>query len=217
MVEYPCWSTFPVPCSHHKRIESNIDQLELLKHGDKDGKYWVPAMADTPLRGANGRHEWFWEPDDENNIYPLDVLMDKYEKSVGRNATLILGLTPDPTGLIPAGDVQRLKEMGEEIDRRFSSPIAQTSGQKKILTLNLGKKQTVSYCIIQENIKNGERIQYKIEARINGKWKPVGSGESVGHKRIEKFEPIETTELRLTILKSIALPDIINFSIYSAK
>jgi len=218
MVEYPCWSTFPVPCSHHKRIESNIDQLELLKHGDKDGKYWVPAMADTPLRGANGRHEWFWEPDDENNIYPLDVLMDKYEKSVGRNATLILGLTPDPTGLIPAGDVQRLKEMGEEIDRRFSSPIAQTSGQKKILTLNLGKKQTVSYCIIQENIKNGERIrQYKIEARINGKWKTVGSGESVGHKRIEKFEPIETTELRLTILKSIALPDIINFSVYSAK
>ena len=56
--------------------------------------------------------------------------MDKYEKSVGRNATLILGLTPDPTGLIPAGDVQRLKEMGEEIDRRFSSPIAQTSGPK---------------------------------------------------------------------------------------
>ena len=21
-VGYPCWSTFPVPCSHHKRIES---------------------------------------------------------------------------------------------------------------------------------------------------------------------------------------------------
>ncbi|MEG0648034.1 MAG: alpha-L-fucosidase, partial [Bacteroides sp.] len=102
-VGYPCWSTFPVPCSHHKKIESAKDQLELLKHGDKDGKYWVPAMADTPLRGANGRHEWFWEPDDENNLYPLDELMDKYEKSVGRNATLIMGLTPDPTGLLPAG------------------------------------------------------------------------------------------------------------------
>lgn len=88
-------------------------------------------MADTPLRGANGRHEWFWEPDDENNIYPLNTLMDKYEKSVGRNATLILGLTPDPTGLIPAGDAQRLKEMGDEISRRFSSPIARISGIKR--------------------------------------------------------------------------------------
>ena len=55
-------------------------------------------MADSPLRGANGRHEWFWEPDDENNIYPLTTLMDMYEKSVGRNATLIIGLTPDPMG-----------------------------------------------------------------------------------------------------------------------
>ena len=70
----------------------------------------------------------------------------------------------------PIGDTQRLKEMGDEINRRFSSPIAKTLGQKKSLTLNLGKKQTVNYCIIQENIKNGERIrQYKIEAKVNGK------------------------------------------------
>ena len=173
-------------------------------------------MADTPLRGANGRHEWFWEPDDETNIYPLDVLMDKYEKSVGRNATLILGLTPDPSGLIPAGDAQRLKEMGDEINRRFSSPIAATSGNKKSLTLKLDNKQRVNYCIIQENIKNGERIrQYKIEAKVNGKWQTICNGESVGHKRIEKFNPVETDILRLTVNESVALPDIINFSAYS--
>ena len=215
-VEYPCWSTFPVPCSHHKRIESNVDQLDLLKHGDKDGQYWVPAMADTPLRGANGRHEWFWEPDDENNVYPLDALMEKYEKSVGRNATLIMGITPDTLGLIPAGDVQRLKEMGNEISRRFSTPLARTSGQKKSLTLALDRKRPVNYCIIQENIKNGERIrQYKVEAKVGGKWLTVCSGESVGHKRIEKFAPVEATALRLTVTQAIAQPDIINFSAYS--
>lgn len=90
--------------------------------------------------------------------------------------------------------------------------------KKKSLTLNLGKKQTVNYCIIQENIKNGERIrQYKIEAKVNGKWQSVCSGESVGHKRIEKFDPIEATALRLTIPESVALPDIINFSTYYIK
>ena len=30
-VGYPCWSTFPAPCSHHKRIESQKDQIALLK------------------------------------------------------------------------------------------------------------------------------------------------------------------------------------------
>ena len=141
--------------------------------------------------------------------------MDMYEKSVGRNATLMLGLTPDPTGLLPAGDVNRLKEMGDEINRRFSTPLAQTSGTKKTQVLKLGKKQPVNYYMIQENIKKGERIrQYKIEAKINGKWKTVCQGESVGHKRIEKLNSIETDMVRLTVLESIEQPDIINFSVY---
>lgn len=217
-VGYPCWSTFPYPYSHSNATEPERDHKQLLIHGDKDGKYWVPAMADTPLRGANGRHEWFWEPNDEENIYPLNTLMDMYEKSVGRNATLILGLTPDPTGLIPAGDAQRLKEMGNEINRRFSTPVASTSGQKKRLTLKLDSKQPVNYCIIQENIKNGERIRkYVVEAKVNGKWVTVCQGESVGHKRIEKFNTVEADALRLTIHEAIALPDIIDFSVYYVK
>lgn len=94
-------------------------------------------MADTPLRGYNGRHEWFWEPgDDDKAVYPLSNLMDMYEKSVGRNATLIVGLTPNPEGLIPQQDVKRLQEWGQEINRRFKKPLAQTSGSKKALTEN---------------------------------------------------------------------------------
>ena len=59
------------------------------------------------------------------------------------------------------------------------------------------------------------RDRYKVEAKVNGKWQTVCSGESVGHKRIEKFDPVEATALRLTVLQSIALPDIINFSAFS--
>ena len=142
--------------------------------------------------------------------------MEMYEKSVGRNATLILGVTPDPQGLIPVGDVQRLKEWGEEIDRRFASPLAQTSGKKKVLTIHLSKKEVIDCCIIQENISEGEHIRtYKVEAKVNGKWKMLCSGESVGHKRIERIAPTEVTSVRLTIPESIAMPDIINFSVYN--
>lgn len=214
-VEYPCWSTFPAPCSHHKRIESNGNQLELMKHGDRNGRYWVPAMADTPLRGANGRHEWFWEPDDEANLYSVNALIEKYEKSVGRNATLIIGLTPDPTGLLPAGDTKRLQELGTEINRRYGSPLAQIAGQTKSLTLKLHPAQTVDACIIQENIAQGERIgRYRIEAKVNGKWQTVCNGQSVGHKRIERFSPVTASALRLTVLESLALPNISNFSAF---
>lgn len=108
-VAYPCWSTYPYPSSSYNK-KSAEDEKRDLKHGDKDSKYWVPAMADSPFRGMNGRHEWFWEPGDENTLFSVDALMNMYYKSVGRNATLIVGLTPDTCGLIPAGDALRLKE-----------------------------------------------------------------------------------------------------------
>ncbi len=215
-VGYPCWSTFPYPFSHSNNTDKKKDHTQLQKHGDADGQYWVPAMADAPLRGINGRHEWFWEPNDEENIHSVDDLMEMYEMSVGRNATLILGLTPDPTGLMPIGDTERLKEWGNEIKRRFGTPLTRTQGKEKILTLKLDKEVPVEYCIIQENIIQGERIrQYEIEAKVNGKWQLMCKGESVGHKRIERFEPVTTKEVRLTVLQSIAQPDITNFSIYA--
>lgn len=218
-VGYPCWSSFPYPYSHSNANEGVRNHNELLAHGDADGRYWVPAMADTPLRGYNGRHEWFWEPgDDDKAVYPLENLMDMYEKSVGRNATLIVGLTPNPDGVIPEGDVKRLKEWGEEIARRFGTPLAQTSGKAKKLSLDLKGKQKGNYYILQEDITLGERIRaYRVEARTGGKWVTVAKGTSVGHKRIERFDPIETTAFRVVVEQCTDTPQIRDFSVYYAE
>lgn len=218
-VGYPCWSSFPYPYSHSNANEGRRNHNELLAHGDADGRYWVPAMADTPLRGYNGRHEWFWEPgDDDKAVYPLENLMDMYEKSVGRNATLIVGLTPNPDGVIPEGDVKRLKEWGEEIARRFGTPLAQTSGKAKKLALDLKGKQKANYYILQEDITLGERIRaYRVEARTGGKWVTVAKGISVGHKRIERFGPVEATAFRVVVEQCTDTPQIRNFSVYYAE
>ena len=218
-VGYPCWSSFPYPYSHSNANEGARNHNELLAHGDADGRYWVPAMADTPLRGYNGRHEWFWEPgDDDKAVYPLENLMDMYEKSVGRNATLIVGLTPNPDGVIPEGDVKRLKEWGEEIARRFGTPLAQTSGKAKKLSLDLKGKQKGNYYILQEDITLGERIRaYRVEARTGGKWVTVAKGTSVGHKRIERFGPVEATAFRVVVEQCTDTPQIRNFSVYYAE
>lgn len=215
-VGYPCWSTFPTPFSHSNKTENVEGYNKLLKHGDPNGQYWVPPMADAPLRGANGRHEWFWEPDDEDAVYDVKTLMDMYYKSIGRNSTLIMGLTPDPRGLIPETDAARLQEWGNEIQKRFGTPIASINGKGNSITLKLGKEQAINHCIIQEDIKQGERIRkYKIEARIGNKWIEVCKGESVGHKRIEEFETVNTSQLRLTIEEVIAEPIIRNFSAFN--
>lgn len=213
-VGYPCWSSFPSPNSRGNVPAGSADYTKLLRHGDPNGKYWVPAMADAPLRGHNGRHEWFWEPgDDDKALHPLSTLMEMYEKSVGRNATLIIGLTPNPDGVIPPGDVARLKEWGREIQRRFKTPLASASGQGKEIQAPLKEEKTVNYCIIQENICNGERVRaYRVEANVDGKWIPVCRGSSIGHKRIQSFSPVKARALRLKVEEAADTPEISNFS-----
>ncbi len=217
-VSYPSWATFPYRATgagESAKKEIAKDGYKLLKEGDPNGKYWMPAMSDAPLRGYNGRHEWFWEPGDEAHIFPLENLMEMYYKSVGRNSTLIMGLTPDPNGLLPDPDVIRLKEWGDEIKRRFSTPIASTSGKGNKIVLKFKKPVMINHLIVQEDIRYGERIRsYEVEGLINGKWKLLAKGESIGHKRIEQFDDIEVSQLRLIIKDSEREPIIKNISAY---
>jgi len=218
-VAYPCWSTFTYKCTGSG--ESTIpgiarDNYRLLREGDADGKYWMPAMADAPLRGYGGRHEWFWEPGDEKHIYPLTDLVDMYYRSVGRNATLVLGLTPDNRGLLPDEDVRRLRELGDEIRRRFSSPVAAASGKGMSVEIKLEKPQTFNQVVVQENIATGERIRaFVIQARMAGKWKTVLSGTSVGQKYIAVLpSPVKAGAVRLVVTGAIGVPEIKSFMLY---
>lgn len=206
-VGYPCWATFPNPWSHAG--DTPQEHLELLKHGDPAGKYWMPAMADAPLRGHNGRHEWFWEPGDETHIYPLEALLDLYYQSVGRNATLILGMTPDPRGLIPDPDVQRVQEFGAEIRRRFGNPSAQTQGTGYPLILELKETNRISDVMLQEDIQQGERVRsYLLEGYNGNAWFKLGEGSCIGHKRIHRLSGVSVFKIKLKIVRSVGGPKI---------
>lgn len=215
-VPYPCWATFPNPYSHGGNTPA--EHIALLKTGDPNGAYWMPAMSDAPLRGYNGRHEWFWEPGDETAIYPLENLVDMYYRSVGRNSTLILGVTPDPEGLIPREDVRRLREFGAEIRRRFSASVAGTSGSGSELILELPDTVRVNHLVLQEDIRKGERVRsYRVEAWIRGAWLEIARGTCIGHKRIQKVDPIKATRIRLVLMRFTAEPQIRRFSVYYIK
>jgi len=218
-VPYPSWGTYPFPYSHAANPEVVYkNDFQLLKEGDPNGKYYMPAMSDAPLRGYKGGHEWFWEPDDEKHIFPLDNLMDMYYKSVGRNSTLIMGLTPDPQGLLPEPDVQRLKEWGDEIERRFSTPLAATSGSGKKLTLKLKGRTKINHIVLQEDISEGERVrEFVLEGKAKNGWQTLFEGSSIGHKFIHAFKDIEVSQIRLTIKESKGEPMIQSFEVFNIK
>ena len=218
-VPYPSWGTFPFPFSHAANQEVVLkNNFQLLKEGDPDGKHYMPAMSDAPLRGFNGGHEWFWEPGDEKHIFPLENLMDMYYRSVGHNTTLIMGLTPNAEGLLPQPDVQRLKEWGDEIKRRFSTPLANTSGIGDKLKIKLKERAKINHIVLQEDISKGERVRkFILEGKTKNGWQSIVEGSVIGHKFIHVFEDMEVSQVRLKINESIGEPVIKDFEVFNVK
>lgn len=216
-VPYPSWSTFPFVFSHAVRQETIFaNNFALLKTGDPAGKFWMPAMSDAPLRGHKGGHDWFWNPNEDHHINPLDKMMKMYYGSVGHNSTLILGITPDNRGLIPNADVAMLKAWGDSIKKVFKTPVASLNPQQKDYTINIPSQKSFSKIVLQENILEGERVRaFVIEASINDQWKLIKEGSCIGHKYIGLLDtPIKATAVRLIIKEATSAPMIKTFALY---
>ena len=84
-----------------------------------------------------------------------------------------------------------------------------------MLEINLGRTTVLNHLILMEEIRQGERIRaYVVEGLVDGKWKEICHGQSVGHKRIEEFPDVEVTQVRLTVTESVATPLLRDFSLY---
>ncbi|MBI2926227.1 MAG: alpha-L-fucosidase [Verrucomicrobia bacterium] len=177
---------------------------------DGSGTVWLSVECDVPLRRG-----WFYHTDNEATIKPLAKLMEIYDKSVGRGANLLLNIAPDRDGLIPEGDAKRAKEFGDEIKRRYVKPLASKSDSGFTLTIHLDKPEKINCALTREYLYQGERVRaYVIEAEVDGTWKPLCTGTSIGHKKIDHFDATETSTVRVRVTESLDLPQFRSFAVY---
>jgi alpha-L-fucosidase len=90
--------------------------------GTRNGNYWKPAECDVPLRPG-----WFYHPEEDDKLKTPAQLLDLYFKSVGRGASLDLGLAPDRRGLLHDNDVATLKAFGEILHQTFNANLARSA------------------------------------------------------------------------------------------
>ena len=212
---YPCWSTMP---GHEQGgVGHNTAAWRTCLHGgDPDGTYWSPGMVDVPLRHGRSGHDWFYHPRSNQGQIPTAELLQMYDQSVGRNCNFVVGLVVNPDGLVPEPDMKRMEEFGKALQHRFSKPVGQIAGRGSVVELTLDQPRTIDQIVIQEDIAGGERVRkYEIDARVGGDpWRKIAQGQSVGHKRIERVEPVEAAALRLRVTEKQAEPIIDNFTAY---
>jgi len=185
-------------------------------HGDPDGDTWMPLEVDVSLRRPN----WFWSTTNHVNLLSVDQLLEIYYRSVGRGAQLLLNVTPDRTGHIPAADAARVREFGDEVRRRFGTPVAETRGtgvadapgagnggrgrRGRAFTLQVPNgPRRVDHVVLQEDLSGGERVRaYRLEGLVDGAWTLLGTGSAIGHRRIHPVGPVTASALRVDCTRS---------------
>lgn len=235
------WATFtPLPAAGKNVAvpgQSNYPQNPV---GTRNGKFWMPAECDVPLRKG-----WFYHPAEQPKT-PA-ALFDLYLKSVGRGAGLDLGLAPDPRGQLHADDVAALQGFGALVQRTFARNLASQArltasnsrgpgyaaaalldgnGQTywatadnvtaATLTVELPGPQTFDIISLQEYIPLGQRIEaFNLEAWTGTGWQKICTGTSVGAKRLVPLDaPVTATKLRLNLTQSPACLTLSEFGLY---
>lgn len=194
---YPAWNALD--------IDDARTGVATALHGDPLGRAWMPLEVDVSIRRPN----WFWSTTNHANLLTLEALVEIYYRSVGRGAQLLLNMPPDRTGHIPAADAARAREFGDEIRRRFGRSLAESSGVGEQVDVPLSAPAMVDHVIVEEDLQHGERVRgYRLEGLDGGRWTPIGTGLSIGHKRIHPFQVRSLGAVRLVCTECASTPHI---------
>ena len=94
---------------------------------------------------------------------------------------------------------------------------AQEPATQAIVELELPQNERISVISLQEPIQLGQRIAaYHIEIEEAGTWKTIAQGTTIGHKKLDRFPPVETRRIRLHIDKALATVALATVGVYSS-
>ena len=168
--------------------------------GDFDGKYWIPAEADTPNREKEHAFQcgWIWHAGEDGYVYPAETLLDKYFTSVGRGANMLIGMVIDNRGLVPDVDAREFRRFGELVSNLYAQKVASAAGEANCLFIEVKDGARPNLISVQEDIRFGERVRnwelWGFDGRL---WHTLHHGLGIGHRRLVKVRPGSYTRYML--------------------
>ncbi len=216
---------------------------ELLNTGSENGTSWIPEEVDVSIRPGWFYHakedsmvktpEKLFDiylnsvgrganlilnipPDRRGLINKIDstslmgwkkLIDERFKTNLALNrpvkASSVRGNSPDYSGgMVTDGNKETYWATN---DREHSGS----------LEIDLGEPKLLSFVVLQEYIKLGQRVKnFKVEIGNGSNWQEVAKGTTIGHKRILRLTPLKAQKVRLVIGDSKACPVISNVEIY---
>jgi alpha-L-fucosidase len=216
-----------------------------LQWGKEDGDAWVPAEVNTSIRpewfyhpsedskvktvsqlvdtyynsiGRNGTFLLNFPIRPDGTIHPTDVknaielgkvIKETFAVNLAKNARVEASNTRGGLATFgPANAVDENKNTYWATDDEV---------RKASLTIDLGRPTVFNRFMAQEYIRLGQRVKgFTVEAFVDGSWKQIGDGSTIGYKRILRFPAVRASKVRFNITDSDASPVISNIGLYNA-
>jgi len=219
------------------------DFAKILGEGHEDGNYWVPAEVDVSIRPGWFYHakqdslvrspenlmELYYSSVGRNSNLLLNIPPDRRGLLHENDVKSLLAFSE-----------LRKKEFENEVAKGKKVTVSGKRGKgyegsnvndcnpetywatkdddkTGEVIIDLGTETEVNRILLQEYINLGQRVQeFRVEAYVNGTWKQVIEGTTIGHKVIRKFPVEKATKIKVIIAKSKACPVISNIELYRA-
>lgn len=220
--------------------DEDLGSREVLK--DEQDLIWYPAEVDTSIRPG-----WFYHKSEDDQVKPLEKLIEIFYNSVGGNASLLLNIPVDTRGLIHEADVQRLQEFSTYLKKTFKECITEkahitseyedvsypanhvkTMGSEyyktpdgvetDVICFEFDQAYEMNHIVLEEALELSQRIEkFEILAMTEEGEKVIFEGTVVGSAKICKFDTVKTSKICIKVLESRVSPTLRFVGIYTAQ
>ncbi len=226
-------------------VYPGMPEYTQLRSGHEDGTHWIPAECDVSIRpgwyyhpyedekvkslsrlvdiyyhsvGRNGSLLLNLPVDTRGLIHERDsaqlmklgeIIRSDLQTDLAYNATVEASTIRGDHAVFAA-----VNAVDNDSETYWATDDSVTTGS---LTLDLGDPVTFNRFMVQEYVSLGQRVEgFRLEAWIDGSWKMIDEQTTIGRKRILRFEPVTSSQVRFTVTKSRACPLISHIGLYDA-
>jgi len=226
-----------------KAADGVRDPISSLQHGNKGGGVWRPAESDVSIRPGWFWHkkeddkvrsvsnlvDLYFKSVGRNSLLLLNVPPNNLgllaDTDVKRLAEFKAKLdeifkTDLARGKKAAASNTRGGETAFAADNAFDGDdntywTVDDGLTECWLEVDLGAKVKFNTTSLQEAIELGQRVaKYRVEYWDGAAWKLASRGTTIGHKKLDRFAPVESQKVRLVIEEAIAGPVISGLGVY---
>ena len=241
----PCWATYtPHGVEPGKAPAPGLVKYKEGVNGHADGERWLPAEVDVSIRPGWFYHEdqdnkvrtpenllkLYYQSVGRGASLLLNIPPDKrgliHENDVAalQGLRALLDATFD-VDLAAKAITTATNTRGK--DPQFGADKLLDGDQKTYwatddgvttasVIIELDGPQTFNNVLLQEYIALGQRVrEFSVDAWLDGAWKQIAKGTSIGWKRILQTGEVTTTKVRLNIDTAAACPAIAGFELYA--